>query len=232
MTAFGVGVAHQADLALEALGDLPVRPADQRVGLDADAAQRGDRVLGRLGLQLTGRRDVGDQRDVQEEAVVPADLVPHLAGGLEEGQRLDVADGAADLGDDDVDPVRGPRRPARIRDLISLVMCGMTCTVSPRYSPRRSLAITSEYTWPVVTLARPDEVDVEEALVVADVQVGLGAVLGDEDLAVLERVHRPGIHVEVRVQLLHGDPEARGWTAARPANWRSGPCRVRTQPRR
>jgi hypothetical protein len=42
-----------------------------------------------------------------------------------------------------------------IRALISLVMCGMTCTVSPRYSPRRSLAITSEYTWPVVTFDRP-----------------------------------------------------------------------------
>ena len=33
---------------------------------------------------------------------------------------------------------------SRIRDLISLVMCGMTWTVSPRYSPRRSLAITVE----------------------------------------------------------------------------------------
>ena len=33
---------------------------------------------------------------------------------------------------------------ARMRALISLVMCGMTCTVSPRYSPRRSLAITVE----------------------------------------------------------------------------------------
>ena len=33
---------------------------------------------------------------------------------------------------------------ARMRSLISLVMCGMTCTVSPRYSPRRSLAITDE----------------------------------------------------------------------------------------
>ena len=31
---------------------------------------------------------------------------------------------------------------------------------------------------------------VEEALVVAQVEVGLGAVLGDEDLAVLERAHR------------------------------------------
>ena len=35
---------------------------------------------------------------------------------------------------------------ARIRALISLVMCGITWTVSPRYSPRRSLAITVEYT--------------------------------------------------------------------------------------
>ncbi|CAB4999431.1 unannotated protein [freshwater metagenome] len=34
----------------------------------------------------------------------------------------------------------------RMRALISLVMCGITCTVSPRYSPRRSLAITWEYT--------------------------------------------------------------------------------------
>jgi hypothetical protein len=33
---------------------------------------------------------------------------------------------------------------AMIRALISLVMCGMTCTVSPRNSPRRSWAMTSE----------------------------------------------------------------------------------------
>ena len=51
------------------------------------------------------------------------------------------------------------------------------------------------------------EVGVEEPLVVADVEVGLGAVVGDEDLAVLERVHRPGIDVEVGVELLHGHAE-------------------------
>jgi len=54
----------------------------------------------------------------------------------------------------------------------------------------------------------PGQVDVEEALVVADVEVGLGAVLGDEDLPVLERVHRPGVDVEVGVELLHRDPQA------------------------
>ena len=54
------------------------------------------------------------------------------------------------------------------------------------------------------------QVDVEEALVVPDVEVGLGAVVGDEDLAVLERVHRARIHVEVRVELLHHHPQAPG----------------------
>ena len=52
------------------------------------------------------------------------------------------------------------------------------------------------------------EVGVQEPLVVPDVQVGLGAVVGDEDLAVLERVHRPGVDVEVGVELLHRDPES------------------------
>ena len=47
------------------------------------------------------------------------------------------------------------------------------------------------------------QVHVQEALVVADVEVGLRAVLGDEDLAVLERVHRAGVDIEVGIELLH-----------------------------
>src|SRR5204863_513827 len=68
---------------------------------------------------------------------------------------------------------------------------------------------------PVVDLASGDvgaalQVDVEEPLVVADVEVGLRAVVGDEDLPVLERVHRSGVDVEVRVELLHRDPQTTG----------------------
>ena len=43
-----------------------------------------------------------------------------------------------------------------------------------------------------------------------DVEIGLGAVLGDEDLAVLERVHRARIDVEIRIELLHRDPQSSG----------------------
>src|SRR6185369_2520927 len=40
-----------------------------------------------------------------------------------------------------------------------------------------------------------------EALVMAQIEIGLGAVFGDEDFAVLVRRHRAGIDVDVGVQL-------------------------------
>ena len=46
-----------------------------------------------------------------------------------------------------------------------------------------------------------------EALVVAEVEVGLGPVVRDEDLAVLVRAHRAGVDVDVRVELHHRDAE-------------------------
>ena len=208
-----VDVAHQRDLALDALGDLAVGAADDRVGLDADAAQRGDGVLGGLGLQLAGRADVRDQRDVQEEAVVPADVVAHLTGGLQERQRLDVADRAADLGDHDVH-VRGAHGADPVLDLVGDVrdhLDGVTEVVAA--------ALLGDHAR--VDLPRRDvgdlaQVGVQEPLVVPDVQVGLGAVVGDEHLAVLKGVHRPGVDVEVRVRRRRGRRRA-GRRTCRPA---------------
>ena len=106
-----VDVAHQRDLALVRLGDGPVAAQHERVGLDADGAQRRDGVLRGLGLLLAGRAHERHERDVDEEDVGAAELVTDLARRLDERLRLDVADRAADLGDDDVGP-RRPRRPA------------------------------------------------------------------------------------------------------------------------
>ena len=57
----GVDVAHEGDLVLDALDQRAFRTADDGIGLDADLTQGGDRVLGRLGLHLPGRLDVGHQ---------------------------------------------------------------------------------------------------------------------------------------------------------------------------
>ena len=42
----------------------------------------------------------------------------------------------------------------------------------------------------------------------AQVEVGLGPVVGDEDLAVLERAHGAGVDVEVGIELLDDHLEA------------------------
>src|SRR5207237_10435368 len=56
----------------------------------------------------------------------------------------------------------------------------------------------------------PAHLHVGEALVMAEIQVCLGAILGDEDLTVLERAHRSRIDVDVRVELEIGDADAEG----------------------
>src|SRR5208337_961479 len=58
----------------------------------------------------------------------------------------------------------------------------------------------------VVLLA---QVDVQEPLVVPDVHVRLAAVVGDEDLAVGDGVHRPRVEIEVRVDLQTRGPQTR-----------------------
>ena len=100
--AFRADIAEQRDLAALVLRDRPVAAAEQDLRLDAEPEQFLDRMLGRLGLQLPGRADIGDQREVHEEAALRPHLVRQLPQGLEEGQRLDVADGAADFDQDEV----------------------------------------------------------------------------------------------------------------------------------
>ena len=49
------------------------------------------------------------------------------------------------------------------------------------------------------------------ALVMPQIQVGFRPVFGDVDLAVLERVHGPGVHIDIGVQLLKGDAQPPGF---------------------
>src|SRR5690606_10672763 len=56
----------------------------------------------------------------------------------------------------------------------------------------------------------PGHLGAKEALVVAQIQIRFGTVLGDEYLAVLERAHRSGIDIEVGIQLENSDLQAPG----------------------
>ncbi len=159
-------------------------------------------MLRGLGFHLMGGGDVGHQGHVHEQHAAGRLLFFELAGRLDEGQPLDVADGAADLGYDDVGPGLLGRAADALLDGLGHVrdhLHGAPEEVAAALAGDERLV---DGALGEVALAR--QVLVDEALVVAQIKVSLVAVLGDEHLAVLKRAHGAGIHVQVRIHLLHG----------------------------
>ena len=147
---------------------------------------------------------------MQEEDVLAADVVAHLTGRLQERLRLDIADGAADFGDHHVGPVPvgvrlGHRQDATL-DLVGDVrddLDGVAQVLAAALlGDHRRIHLSRS------DIRRTGQVAIEEPLVVPHVEVRLGSVLGDEHLAVLERVHGAGVDVEVRVEFLHRHVQA------------------------
>src|SRR5215208_5892273 len=199
-------IGEERDLVADVARDLLVRTADDDVGMDADPPQLVDRVLRRLRLQLAGGVDERDQRDVQVDHVLRPRLAAELSDRLEKRQRLDVADRAADLADDDVGVARLRTAPDPLLDLVRDVRDHLNGRAEVL-----ALALLAQHRVPDAAgrvVGIPGEVLVDKALVVADVEIGLGAVLRHEHLAVLERAHRARVDVDVRVELLRLDLEA------------------------
>ena len=133
------------------------------------------------------------------------DVLAHLADRLEERQALDVADRAADLDDHHVRVAVAGHARDPLLDLVGDVRDDLD-----RAAEVVAAALLGDDR--LVDAAGRDvgalgQVLVDEPLVVAQVEVGLGAVVGDEHLAVLVRRHGPGVDVDVRVELEDGDLE-------------------------
>src|SRR5207253_4850999 len=168
-----IHVAEQRDLPLDVGRDRLLAPTDEDVGLDPDLHWIAYRVLRWLGLEVSGGGDVRHQRQVDEDGVVAPDLLPELPDGLEERQRLDVTHGAADLGNDDVVARRGA--PDGILDLVGDVgddldggaeILAAALLVDDRLVDEAGGDV-------VLRRERP----VDEPFVVAEVEIGLGAVV-------------------------------------------------------
>ncbi len=137
--------------------------------------------------------------------VVAADVPAELPDRLNEGHDLDVAHRSPDLDDDDVDVLVFQAADA-VLDLVGDVrdhLDGAPEEVAPAL-----LLDHRAVDAPGRRVGALREALVDEALVVAEVEVGLAPVLGDEDLAVLARVHGARVDVDVGVELAHRDPQA------------------------
>ena len=115
-------VTEQRDLFFHFRRQIAIGAAEQNMGLDTDLPQLIDAVLRRLGLQFARSADIGDERQVDVEHIVAADVVRNLANRLQKRQAFDVADRPSDLANDDV----GIVRHRRMLCLISSVICGTT----------------------------------------------------------------------------------------------------------
>ena len=102
--AVGVHVAKRRDLGARIVADLMIAAQDDDIRLDAQAAQLFDGMLRGLGLNLVRGGDVGHQRNVDAAYVLGAGIFAVLADRLDKRLALDVANGAAQLGDDHVGP--------------------------------------------------------------------------------------------------------------------------------
>jgi hypothetical protein len=119
---------------------------------------------------------------------------------LEERLGLDVADGAADLGDHHVMARCGPADGVLdlVGDMRNHLDRGAEILAAPLLVDHGLVDAPGGD----VVLLRERAVD--EALVVTEIKVRLGSVIGHKDFAVLERRHGAGIHVQIRIELHDG----------------------------
>src|SRR3954465_3260755 len=138
-------------------------------------------MLRRLGLELAGRRDPRHQGQMDEERALTAELIAELADRLEEGQALDVADRPADLAEHEilVAEIGLDELLDRVGDVRNDLDGSPKILATPlapdhgRIDPPGGDAV-----------AAPRR-DAGVALVMAEIEIGLGTVISDEDLAVL-----------------------------------------------
>src|SRR5690606_2108503 len=151
--------------------------------------------------------DIRNQGQMHEGRVIAAQAQAHLAGRLKKGQRLDIADRAPNFDYGDVGFTVPCRLCAAFNEILNFVgdmgndLNSLAQVVATAFFAQHGL----------VYLAGREVIDFthtgrDEALVVAQIEVGFSAVFGDEYLAVLERTHGARIDVDIRVELKHRDP--------------------------
>ena len=189
--------AEEPYLLAKLRADRVLRAADYHVGLDAYPAQLVDTVLCRLRLELSRRRDVGDERDVAVKNVGTPDAARELANRFEVRQTFDVSDRSAYFGDDDVFVLADALYPVLdfVRDVRydlhrrAVVAAGALALYDGGIYLSRRAAVFSLDRF------------VYETFVVAEVEVRLSPVPRYEYFSMLKRAHCSCVYVDIRVHL-------------------------------
>ena len=160
-------------------------------------------MLRRLGLHLAGGLDEGQQRQVDEAGLAARQILTQLANSLKKRQALNVAHRPANLHQDEINPL------ARIgENKLLYLVCDMGDDLN---RSAQIVAAALSLQDGLIDLAGGDIIgagcgDAGKPFVMAKIQIGLGPVVGDEDLPVLIGTHRPWIDIEIGIKLAQPNP--------------------------
>ena len=165
------------------LGNFLFTSANEDIGLNANGEKLLGGVLSGLGLKLLGACDIGNESYVDIDSVLSAHLCADLSDSLKEGGGLDIAHSTADLGDNDV----GVAFLAYTVDLVLYLVCdvgdhlnGAAKVISSSFLIENGpVDLSCGY------IGIDGKVLVNESFIMSKVKVGLGSVIGNENLAVL-----------------------------------------------
>ena len=204
----GTDIAEKGNLAAQFRRQRVFRAAHDDIRPHTALLEGLHRVLGGLGLEFLGGAQIRDERQVDGHGVLFRQFPLQLANRFHEGLGFHVADGPADFRQDDIvlsgaaqqqhptfDFVRNMRD-----DLHGFPQVGALALLGND----RVINLAGGY---VVGLG---SIDAQEAFIVSEVQVGLGAILGHIAFAMLVGIQGPGVDVDVGVKFLDGHPQASG----------------------
>src|SRR6266566_191003 len=203
-------IAEQRDFLFQILWQPTVASAKEQVGLNPDREQFLHGMLRGFCFQFSGSGNERHKRHVDEHRILRPKLQPHLAHGFEKWERFDVTHRAANFDDDDV-------RISRNLTEGGLDLVGNVRNHLHRFSEviaaafLRDDGLVDSPSRPIV-IAR--QLGGRKPFVMSQVEVRLGAVIGDVHFPVLIRAHRAWVYVQVRIALLEGNSETSAFEQA------------------
>ena len=197
---FPIHIAEESDLFLHFIRHPLFHTAGDNIRMDPQPLQFVDAVLGRFCFRFAGSMEIRHEGAVNIEDIIGADFPFHLTDGFQKGLGLNIADGTADLGDHHIGIAFFARTQNAFFDLIGHMR---------NHLHRTAEIITATFFFQngVINLAAGGvavfgEIDINKTFIMTDIQIGFGAVVGDENFTVLIRAHGAGVDIDIWVKLL------------------------------
>jgi len=184
---------------------------------DTHRAQFTDGMLGGFGFRLVCGAQVREPGDVHKSGIFAPKVIAQFPNGFEERLTFDIPDRSADFDQGDIRFSGAGQHVYPPLDLVGNMRNDLDCAAE--VIPAAFAVDHFLVDLPGRDGAGLFEVEIAEAFIVPQVQVGLRAIIQHKNFTVLVGAQCAGIHIEVRVQLLDSDLKAPGFE--QPAN-RSG----------